>query len=78
LCRRRHDNHQRLLNLPERFLLQAGRFRLHRRLLQRPGDLRQMLHQRRGLRCLLQEVTGANLIRRGGKNHRGVFLLVEA
>jgi len=40
-------------------VLQA-RVRLHRRLLQRPGYLRQVLHGRCGLRQMLQEVTGVD------------------
>jgi len=54
-----------LLNLQTRRLLQACRQRLHRRLLQGPGDLRQVLHGRRRLRQVLQEVSEANSHRRG-------------
>jgi hypothetical protein len=59
LCRRRPTNRrlqERLLLPVRRLVLQARRQRLHRRVLQRPGHLRELLHQRRRLRGVLQKI----------------------
>jgi hypothetical protein len=51
------------LVLQGQFLLQA-RQHLHRRVLQRPGHLRQLLHQRRRLRGVLQKIIRRKFTRR--------------
>jgi len=73
LGRQPPDDHRLRALLQEgRLLHQARRHRLQRLLLQRQGDVREMLHGRRWLREVLQKVTGTKIKTPWRKRH-GVF-----